>query len=83
MPENIGKPKQINGSEFVQKVMFEINTINTYGSIHNLIKLETQELRQRARRQITNSTKKYEGQPLGGLIKLAEERDKSLKQIQR
>jgi hypothetical protein len=83
MPENIGKPKQINGSEFVQKVPLGITTFNTSGSIHDLIRLETQGLRQRARRQITKSAKKYEAQPLGGLIKLAEERDKSLKQIQR
>ena len=83
MPENTTKPKQINGSELTQKVLLEINTANTYGSIHNLIKMETQALRQRARRQITNNANKYEAQPLGELMRLSEERNKALKNLQR
>ena len=55
MPENTAKPKQINGGELAQQVLSQINTVNTSGSIHNLIKIETQALRQRVRRQIANS----------------------------
>lgn len=83
MPENIAKPKQINGSEIAQQVLSQINTINTSGSIHNLIKLETQTVRQKVRRQIANQANNYEAIPLGTLMRLSEERDKALQQIQK
>tara|TARA_B100000427_G_C15115277_1_gene423377 strand:+ start:176 stop:427 length:252 start_codon:yes stop_codon:yes gene_type:complete len=83
MPENAAKPKQLNGSELAQQVLSQINTVNTSGSIHNLIQIETQALRQRVRRQITNNANKYEAQPLGELMRLSEERNKALKNLQR